>query len=106
MKKIDWKEVWAGTRKYVLNKYILTLVVFAVILIFVGEQSLLNQAKLEVEIAGKESELSDLQEHIEETKTEIKSLNESTENLERYAREHYHMHAEGEDVFLIDDSNL
>lgn len=105
MEKNDWKNLWEKIRKYVLNKYILTLIIFAVILTFVGEQSLINQAKMSHEISGKEDELSELQERISETKDEINSLNASTENLERYAREHYHMHADNEEVFLVDDTD-
>lgn len=101
MKKEDWIPVWVFLRKYLLNKYILVLLVFAFVLTFCGEQSLVNRARVAYDISQKERELRDLKEATRLTQEEINHLNESVENLEHYAREHYNMHADGEDVYLI-----
>lgn len=103
MKKEDWISLWDFLRKYLLNKYILTLVIFAFVLTFCGEQSLTNRVKRAYEIAQKEAELQDLRQATEQAREEIEHLESSPENVERYAREHYHMHADGEDVYLIDE---
>lgn len=103
MEKPTREEIWNFSRKYLINKYVVTLTVFAVILTFCGEQSLLNRMRRAREIAQKEAELKEYNENIEAANSQIKHLNQSTENLERFAREKYHMHAEGEDVYLIDE---
>ena len=97
--------IWQWTRKYVLNKYVLTLLIFAVILTFCGEQSLLNRVRRAHEISRKEAELKSYQEAIDETKAQIERMNASTENLEQFAREQYFMHADNEDVFIINETD-
>lgn len=103
MKKEDWISLWDFLHKYLLNKYILTLVLFAFVLTFCGEQSLTKRAKRAYEIAQKEHELEDLHEATRQAREEIEMLEKSTENVERYAREHYYMHADGEDVYLVEE---
>ncbi len=86
-----------------LNKYVLTLFGFALILTFCGDQSLLNRVKRAHEIREKEAELSAYRNAIEETSSQIEHINASTENLEQFAREQYFMHADNEDVFIINE---
>ena len=90
-------------RKYLLNKYLLTLLVFAVILTFCGEQSLVQRVRRSHEISQKEEELQMYQRQIKETNAQIDRLNESVENLEQFAREEYFMHSDKEDVFIINE---
>jgi len=99
----DWSRIWLFLRKYVLNKYALTLVIFGCVMTFCGEQSLLKRIARAHEIAQKEEELSTYRRNIEETNAQIERLNQSTENLERFAREQYFMHADNEDVFIVDE---
>lgn len=98
-----WKQIWKGLRQYVLNKYVLTLAVFAVVLTFCGEQSLLRRAERAHEISEKESELEAYRNAIKETNAQIERMNASTENLEQFAREQYFMHAENEDVYILSE---
>lgn len=37
--KINWARVWEITRKYILNKYIIVLLIFGIVMVFVGNQS-------------------------------------------------------------------
>ena len=101
MRKITWTDIWTYTRKYLLNKYVIVLAFFAVVLTFCGEQSIVNRLRYARTIADKEEELETYQKNIQETNAEIQRLNESIENLEQFAREQYYMHAENEDVFII-----
>lgn len=91
-------------RKYVLNKYVLTLLIFGMVLTFCGEQSLLNRVQRAHEIREKEEELAAYKQAIEETNAQIEHMNASTENLEQFAREQYFMHADNEDVFIVDEN--
>ena len=47
---MEQKELWKKVRNALINKYSITLYVFAVIFIFVGEQSWINQISRKVEI--------------------------------------------------------
>lgn len=91
-------------RKYVLNKYVLVLLVFGVVFVFVGEQSFIKGIKRRRQIRQTELQL-------EATRADIKAMQHSidllrsTDSLERYAREHYYMHAEGEDVYIVSEED-
>ena len=99
----DWAQIWLFLRKYVFNKYALTILLFACVMTFCGEQSLLKRIARAHEIAEKEDELNAYKRNIEETNAQIQRLNRSTDNLEQFAREQYFMHADNEDVFIIDE---
>ena len=99
-----WNAIWNWVRRYVLNKYVLTLVIFAIVLTFCGEQSLLHRVERAHEISEKEEELEAYQEAIKETNAQIERMNASTENLEQFAREQYFMHADNEDVYIIEEN--
>ena len=40
---MEEKNLWQKVRKVLINKYAITLFVFAIIFVFVGEQSMINQ---------------------------------------------------------------
>lgn len=94
------KSLWEKSRKYLLNKYFIVLVAFAIPLCFVGSASLLSRIKNAHEISQRKSQLREYKAKIDETNRDIHAL-ENPDSLERFAREHYHMHADNEDVYLI-----
>jgi cell division protein FtsB len=87
-------------RKYVLNKYVLVLLVFGVVFVFVGEQSFIKGIQRRRQIRETERQLRATREDIRGMRHSIDLLR-STDSLERYAREHYYMHADGEDVYIV-----
>ena len=97
-----WKERISKWRKYLFNKYLVAILIFAVVYVFVGNQSLITRIRYAYEIREKKAELREYERKIETTRNDIKSL-EDPEQLERYAREHYLMHAEGEDLYIIEE---
>ena len=97
-----WKERFFKWRKYLFNKYLLAIMVFAVVFVFVGNQSLITRIRYACEIREKKAELREYEMKIESTRNDIQSL-QDIEQLERYAREHYLMHAEGEDLYIIEE---
>ena len=101
--KIDWKHIAVLLRKWVLNKYVITLVVFLFMLAFLGKNSWIQQIKNARQISGLEEELDNYLQEAARYRQDIQTLQGSEENLERYAREHYYMHAPNEDVYLIDE---
>ena len=92
---------WHKVRKMLINKYAITLYVFAVVMIFIGDQSLLNQVSRSID-------MREMRRTIEQTKAEtaiservLNSL-EHPDSLEQFAREMYKMHAEGEVVYVVE----
>lgn len=98
---MDLKKIWNGIRTYVLNKYVITLIVFALIFLFVGEQSLIKDVARHRKIQQAEQRLQESQEAIDRAKRQLEVL-QQTDSLERFAREEYLMHEDGEDVFLVE----
>lgn len=96
------KRVWLIIRKYLLNKYFITLVIFGVIMFFVGEQSIRVRIRKGRQISELKEQRDTYQQAIDQAKHDLQIL-QSTDSLEKYAREKYLMHADNEDVYLIDN---
>jgi len=99
---IDWGKILEILKIYVLNKYVLTLLIFAVIFIFVGEQSLIKDIQRSHKIRQTEQNIQQAEQAIDVAKRKISSL-QQPDSLERFAREHYLMHKDNEDIFLVDE---
>ncbi|GEM_PF-153541 len=104
MKPIDWKKAWTNIRKYVLNKYVITFIAFGLIFLLAGEQSVISSIRRQRKMRAVRKELRETQEAIETARRELDNLR-NTDSLERFAREKYYMHAEGEDVFYVSEDN-
>ena len=98
MKQNDF---WRKVRKVLINKYAITLYVFAVLFIFIGEQSLINQINRKREIRKTQMEIQQIKAETEEANNLLQSL-DNKDSLERFAREQYKMHADNETIYLID----
>ena len=57
MNRNVWKERFFKWRKYLFNKYLLAIMVFAVVFVFVGNQSLITRIRYAYEIREKKAEL-------------------------------------------------
>jgi cell division protein FtsB len=98
MKQNDF---WTKARKVLINKYAITLYVFAVLFIFVGEQSLINQISRKREIRKTKQEIEQIKAETTEASNLLQSL-DNKDSLERFAREQYKMHTDNEDVYLVE----
>ena len=84
------------------NKYLLSLVVFAVWMIFFDTQDIITtHFKLRKELHELQQSRSYYLGKIEETKKELHQLKSDPETLEKYAREKYRMKKDNEDLFII-----
>ncbi len=99
---INWKHIWWGIRKYLLNKYIITLIIFAVIMVFIGDQSLLVRLQRARQIHKLEQQRDNYCNQIEQAQHDIEIL-QNKDSLERFAREQYYMHTPEEEVFIIEN---
>lgn len=87
--------------KILLNKYLIVTLLFAVWILFFDENNIVahqqNQKKLKQLVQQKEYFI----ERIATDKQKLEDLNAGKEELEKYAREQYHMSKPDEDVFIV-----
>lgn len=84
------------------GKYIITILIFGVIYIFVGDQSIVRFIQRGEEIQHLEEQRDAYLEETEKVRREIQSLSHP-DSLERFAREQYYMHNANEDIYLVDE---
>ncbi|MBR1922625.1 MAG: septum formation initiator family protein [Paludibacteraceae bacterium] len=96
-KPANWRDF---IHRFLLNKYVLVLLIFTFVFLLSGEQSLISFAKRGRRIRQTQAQIEQTQQQINECRREIRTMG-NTDSLERFAREYYYMHADGEDVYLI-----
>ena len=87
--------------KWFINKYAITMYLFAIVYIFIGNQSLIKRISKAKEIREIKNEILQVNKETQQVETMLNSLN-IQDSLERYAREQYKMHEDGEVVYLVD----
>lgn len=83
-----------------LNKYVITLLVAAVVFLVIGEQSVIRQIHRGHQIHQIERQIAEMEADIDYSRRTLDVL-QNTDSLERFARETYYMHKAGEDVFVV-----
>jgi len=92
-----FRKIWPWLR----NKYVLTISIFFIWMLFFDQYNLVDRIGMKSEIRQLESEEAYYREQIERDSTRLMELTTDKENLEKYAREQYLMKKPNEDVFLI-----
>lgn len=98
LKKL-FKRIWPILR----NKYIVTITVFLVWIIFLSKYNLVERVQMINNIKEMERDIEYYQEQIARDSVRLKELTTNKENLEKYAREQYYMKKKNEDIFVIVD---
>lgn len=88
-------------QKYINNKYFYTGLAFVIWMVFFDQESFIEQYKLSQTVDGLESQKSFYLEEIEKNDQTIKTLENDTAALERFAREKYYMKRDNEEVYVI-----
>ena len=91
--------------KFITNKYVIILATFIVWMLFFDENSYLTHREFNKEIDKLNSEKEYYNTQIEHDKELIQKL-EDKEELEKFAREEYHMKKENEDIYIIEYDTL
>lgn len=97
---VNWPQIWQNIKTFLLNKYVITVLIFVIVMLFVGQQSILSDIRRSRQIREAKAELKQKNAEIERAKNDLEMLSQ-TDSLERFAREHYYMHADNEDVYVI-----
>ena len=90
-----------GFRRIFLNKYMIVLLVFVVFVTFFDNHNLISRWETHQKIKQMEKELKFYQDEIKTSKFKKNELQSNKENLEKFAREHYYMKKQNEDIFII-----
>jgi cell division protein FtsB len=91
----------SGKWKGRFNKYHITLIIFVVVIFFMGDNTLLDRYQYDTKIRELQSEIRSYRQKIETTQAKLNSLQLDNESLERYAREQYLMTKPDEELYII-----
>ena len=92
---------WNLARKVLINKYAITIYVFTVIMIFIGEHSLIQFVKRGTQIREVEAQIEHTNQQVRQAQRSMNMLDD-IDSLERFARERYMMHTDKEDVYIVE----
>ena len=93
----NWPRVWPWLK----NKYVLTISVFAIWMLFFDQNNVVDQLKMSIEINQLEDDRAYYLEQIQKDSTRFHELTTDRDNLEKYAREQFLMKKPDEDVFVV-----
>lgn len=83
------------------NKYFLTLFIFIIWLILFDANNLIDRYKQIKDLHKLEKDKEYYIKKIEEDKRKLNELKTDNHNLEKFAREQYHMKKQDEDLFIV-----
>ncbi len=84
-----------------INKYTITLAIFAVIIIVIDDNSLVDRYKAYREKCELQKEKARYEENIKKDKEFLEAIQSDPKALEKFAREEYKMKSADEDVYII-----
>ena len=92
--------IWNYIRRH---KYMITVLIFIVVIGFLDENSLIQRVKHRSEISSLNSEIEKYRKQYEEDTEKLKELTTNPEALEKIAREKYLMKKPDEDIFVFEE---
>ena len=85
------------------RKYLITIVAFAVIIVFLDENSLLRRLGYELEISQLKEEIEKYRSYYEENTKRLNEISNNPDAIEQIAREKYLMKKPNEDIYVFED---
>jgi cell division protein DivIC len=95
------KEFFRKIWPWLKNKYVLTLLVFAIWMLFFDQNNMVDRMKMSGEIRQLEEDRHYYLEEIRKDSSRFHELTTDKDNLEKYAREQFLMKKQNEDVFVV-----
>lgn len=86
---------------YVKNKFILTILIFIIWLLFFDHNNLIDRAKELRHLRQLEKDKCYYIERIDKDSKRLEQLKTNNKNMEKFAREQYLMKKDNEDIFVI-----
>ena len=94
------KSVWSFICQH---KYLITIVILLVIIVFLDENNLINRFQHKNEIRVMKSDIEEYRKQFNEDTERLKELTDNPEGLEKIAREKYLMKKPNEDIFILEE---
>ncbi|MDR0892105.1 MAG: septum formation initiator family protein [Mediterranea sp.] len=85
------------------HKYVITLVVFGIIVVFLDDNSLMRRVGYEREISTLKEEIGKYRADYEESTRRLNELKTNPDAIEKVAREKYLMKKPDEDIYVFED---
>ena len=85
------------------NKYLISILLFGVWMLFLDKNNLLSQKERLAELHKVQNGVHHYEDAITQTKKDLGDLQNNPATLEKYAREHFYMKKDNEDLYLISD---
>ena len=88
---------------FLRNKYIFTVVVFALWLLFFDKTNAIDHIGNLSKINSLENQQAFYEDGIRKVNAQLNLLSTDKKSLEKFAREQYYLKKEGEDIYLIEE---
>lgn len=95
-----WKQHPAG--KVLLNKYFLVGLIFVVWICFFDTNNVGQMLRSRRTLRSQRQQIEFYQQEIDKMNRKLEQLKSERDSLEKFAREEYFYHLDGEDVFVIE----
>lgn len=87
------------------NKYLITIVVFLLWMIFFDSHNMVERYNYYKDIMKLKQQKTYYQQKITQDKQKLNELKTNSSNLEKFAREQYFMKKDDEDIFIVDEND-
>lgn len=85
------------------NKYLICILLFGVWMLFLDKNNLFSQKERLAELHKLQSGERHYEDAIAQTRKDLGDLQNNPATLEKYAREHFYMKKDNEDIYLISE---
>lgn len=96
----EWKQYPVG--KVLLNKYFVVGFIFLVWICFLDTNNVGQMIRSRVTLRRQRQQIEFYEQEISKMNRKLEQLNSERDSLERFAREEYYYHQDGEDVYVIE----
>lgn len=96
---------WEQVPGWVKSPYLITMLLFSSWMLFLDENNMVNQYRKWKQLYDLREKRDFYAENIATTQQELNELKYNTATQEKFAREHYYMKKDNEDVFVIVKTN-
>jgi len=98
----NWIEILEKYRQKI-NKYWIAVIIFVILMFFVGDSTILRRSDYDKQIRQLQSEIDYYTKEKEKNLEKLNAIKSSDESLEKYAREQYQMTKPDEELFIISE---
>jgi len=97
--------IWKKIKPFAKNKFILTILIFLIWILFFDRNNLIDRAKELRHLRQLEKDRKYYIERIDKDSKRLEQLKTNNKNLEKFAREQYLMKKDNEDIFVVVEEN-